>query len=262
MNNKYIVTKLVIVLILSFFLTSVKGQILDVPYRNDITGCGNWCWAKSCQMVVVYYGNDIQLCDVLEVARQQNPSRFGFVNCCEDPFGDCCNTNYISANVSILNYWSIPNTLLYRPLTLNETQSNLQNNRPFLMHLFNSNGTGGHTVVGYGLDDFDVFIQNPGNGSQIRDFNDLIQSTIQRWEYSDSMRISATACILTQNVTGTINEANSIYKAKNLINASCIINNNSNTEFQCENDVILKEGFEIQLGSSLSIETGINIICP
>jgi hypothetical protein len=68
--------------------------------------------------------------------------------------------------------------------------------------------------------------------------------------------------MLVQNVIGTINSANSIYKAKNLINASCIINNNSNIEFQCENDVILEEGFEIQLGSSLSIETGINLICP
>lgn len=262
MNTKYIASKLVIVLILSFCLTNVKGQILDVPYRRDLTGCGYWCWAMSCQMVIVYYGNDIQLCDVLEVARQQNPSRFGYVNCCENPFGDCCNTNYISANVNILNNWSISNVLLYRSLTLNEIQSDLQSNRPFLMHLFNSDGTGGHTVVGYGLDDNDVFIQNPGHGSQIRDYDDLIQSTIQGWKYSDRMNISASACILTQNIVGTINEANSIYKAKNLINASCKIKSNSNIKFQCENNVILKEEFEIELGSSIFIETGINLICP
>ena len=119
------------------------------------------------------------------------------------------------------------------------------------MHLFNSDGTGGHTVVGHGLDETDVFIQNPGNGSQIRDFDDLIQSTVQRWEYSDTMSISATACMLTQNIIGTLNSANSIYKAKNLISASCNISSFSNIEFQCENDVVLDEHFEIELGSTV-----------
>ena len=267
MISKKIVIKLAIMLFLAFCLSSLKAQILDIPYRNDLTGCGLWCWAKSSQMVIVYYGNDIQLCDVLEIARQKEIKQnayFGFTNCCDNPFGDCCKPYWPSGIVGILNYWhwSISNALLDRPLTLTEVQSDLQNNRPFLMHLLNSDGSGGHTVVGYGLDDNDVFIQNPGNGSQIRNYDNLIQSTIQRWEETGRIYTSASACILIQNITGSLDGANGIYKAENVINASCNINSNSNIEFQCENDVILKEGFEIQVGSSLFIQTGINLICP
>jgi hypothetical protein len=254
--------KLTIVIILCFNFSGVKAQILDVPYRNDITGCGQWCWAKSCHMVIVYYGNNVQLCDVLEVARQNDPNRFGTVNCCVNPFVGCCNSGYISSNQAIINHWYISNSLSYSPLTLAQVQSDLQNNRPFLMHLFNSDGTGGHTVVGYGLSNNDVYIQNPGNGSQIRDYTNLTQGTSQIWEYTNRMNTSATACMLTQTVSGTLNSANSTYKAINAINASCIINNNSNISFLCNNEVQLEAGFEIQPGASLSIESGINITCP
>jgi hypothetical protein len=265
MKNKTIFIRLAILLIFTFCGSISKAQILDVPYRNDLTGCGLWCWAKSCHMVIVYYGNDIQLCDVLEIARQKeipNNAYFGFTNCCTNPYGSCCKAYWASGLIGILNYWSISNIHLGRALTLNEIQSDLQNNRPVIITVVDAGGTGGHTVVGYGLDNNDVFIQDPGNGSQIRDYDDLTQGTIQVWDETNRMTTSASDCILVQNVSGKINSANSVYKAENLIKSSCIINNNSNIEFLCENEVILKEGFEIQLGSSLSIETGINLVCP
>lgn len=247
---------------LCFSFSGIKAQILDVPYRNDITGCGNWCWAMSDQMAIVYYGNNVQLCDVLEVARQNDPSKFGTVDCCVNPFVGCCNSGSLGSNQAIISHWSISNTLLYYPLTLAQVQSDLQNNRPIVMHLFNFDGTGGHTVVGYGINNNDIYIQNPGNGSQIRDYTNLTQGTSQIWDYTNRMNTSATACMLTQSVKGTLNSANSTYKAINSLAASCIIDSNSNINFQCSNEVILETGFEIRSGSSLSIQAGININCP
>jgi hypothetical protein len=65
-----------------------------------------------------------------------------------------------------------------------------------------------------------------------------------------------------KTINKNLKNEHSIYKAKNLINASCKIKSNSNIEFQCEKNVILKEEFEIELGSGIFIETGINLICP
>ncbi|MDP3912416.1 MAG: papain-like cysteine protease family protein [Bacteroidota bacterium] len=262
MNYKSIFFKLVMIISLCLSFSDIKAQILDVPYRNDITGCGQWCWAMSDQMVIVYYGNNVQLCDVLEVARQNDPNRFGTVDCCVNPFVGCCNSGYISSNQAIINHWSISNSFIWNPLSLAQVQSDLQNNRPIVMHLFNSDGSGGHTVVGYGLSNDDVYIQNPGNGSQIRDYTNLTQGASQIWSYTNRMNTSATACMLTQTVSGTLNSANSTYKTINSLNVNCIINNNSNIVFLCSNEVLLEAGFEIQSGASLLIETGISITCP
>jgi hypothetical protein len=207
-------------------------------------------------MIVVYYGDNVNLCDVLEKARQLYPSIFGTVNCCVNP-GQCCNPLSPVNTIPVLNAFSISNSLHTGELSINEVSDNLSNNRPFIIQVL------GHVVVGYGLSNNDIYFHDPGNGSQIHDYDDLCQGIgYKRWLNTTIMNESATTCLLTQNISGSLNSTKSVYKARNLINANCNINNNSDVEFLCENEVLLDSGFEVQLGSSLSIETGVNLICP
>lgn len=259
MNTKYITTKIKTFLIIGFcfFTFNINAQILDVPYKNDISGCGQWCWAKCCHMITVYYGHNTHLCDILEIARLQNSGQFGSINCCDNPLS-CCNVIEPSRMVPILDNWSIHNSWIYRSLSLNEIQINLNINRPFIIQV------PGHVVVGYGLSSNDIYFHDPGNGSQIHDYNNLINGIGYRgrWIYTQVMNVSASACLLTQNITGSLNSTTSTYKAINLIDANCIIRNNSNISFKSQNDVILESGFEIQIGSALSVETGMVLSCP
>jgi len=242
---------------LCFSFSKSEAQILDVPYRNDLTVCGFWCWAKCCQMVTVYFGNDTHLCDILEVARLQNPGQFGSVNCCDNPLS-CCNVINPQRMVPLLENWSIASSWIGRYLSLNEVQNNLSNNRPFIIQV------PGHVVVGYGIYESDIYFHDPGNGSQIHDYNNLINGIGYRgaWINTQVLNTSASACLLTQHIPGLLNSAISTYKAINHIVASCTINDNSIVNFKCQGEVTLESGFEIQNGSSLLIETGVEISCP
>lgn len=267
-NNIFKHKKVFLILIcLSLLLSQkIKAQILDVPYLNDLTICGSWCWAKSCQMVIAYYGHNIILCDVLEYARLDDTIRFGNDNCYIYP-DSCCNSGYVSKNRGILQNWGIDNSLLGQ-LSLSEIQNCFQNNKPIIIHLFRLNErneyVNGHSVVAYGINNNDIYIQNPGNGSEIRDYYDLITITLtsKGWLYCNRPNIASSSCLLVQEIIGALNSSTSKYKAISYINARCLISNNSEIEFECENEINLDKGFEIQEGSTLSITTGSTLNCP
>jgi hypothetical protein len=62
------------------FIIEGRTQILDVPYRSDFSG-GDWCWAKTAHMIIVYFGDDIHMCDLIELRRLTNPSIYGTTDC-------------------------------------------------------------------------------------------------------------------------------------------------------------------------------------
>ena len=81
-------------------------------------------------------------------------------------------------------------------------------------------------------------------------------------QYTISIDASASTCLYVQDIPGTLNSTNSVYKATNQINASCIICDNSNIQFKSGQTVTLASGFEVQLGSSLLVDTGVYLDCP
>ena len=250
--------KLIILLAFILSASTIKAQILDVPYRSDLNWiCHVWCWAKSSQMAIVYYGNNINLCEVLEFARTLNPSRFGNDNCCDNP-DSCCNSWFPSQIGDLLQHWSITSTYINYPLTINEVQNELQNNRPFLIHYDT------HTVLGYGLNNNDIYIHDPGNGTLIVDYDDLYNGDdgARKWYYSRKLNISASNCLYIQDIPGLLNNTNSIYKATQEIKATCWITDDASIQFISGGDVILDCGFKISTGSTLSIESGVTLNCP
>ena len=80
---------------LLFFLVSGMGlaQVLDVPLCEQEQT--NWCWAGTSQAVLIYYGNDIEQCDIAEYTRLTATWHdFGDVYCCVDPTQGCNYSNY------------------------------------------------------------------------------------------------------------------------------------------------------------------------
>ena len=267
-----------IIILITLISGSMKSQILDVPYRSDNSGCGLWCWAKSAHMTLVYYGNDIYLCDVLEFVRQSKPSLYNTSNCCVEP-DSCCSYGYLHMTSSsypnsvnqILNNWSIATTIDYSYLTTVEIQTELTNNRPFIIMQERYNPilmrSGYHALVAYGYLSGDIYLQDPGNGSKIIDYNDyLILGTDNiRWVQTLLMNSSAATCPLTQHIIGRIKgsqEYGNIYKAQQDIYASCIIEPTASVEFICGDEINLEAGFRVDNGGSVIFKSGSTVICP
>lgn len=252
----------------------IKSQILDVPYRSDNGGCGLWCWAKSSQMVIVYYGNDILLCDVLEFVRLSKPSLYNTSDCCLD-VDSCCSYGFFYSTINdpraintILDNWSIATTSISAPLSTTEMQTELSANRPFaiLRERYDPGTTkkSYHVMVAYGYLDGDVYVHDPGNGSAIYDYDDFIvrgSDNIQ-WINTLTMNSSAASCPLIQHIIGRLKKTASIYKAQQDIYASCIIESTANVSFECGGDIIIEAGFRVDLGGSVVLYPGSSVICP
>ena len=240
--------KIIILLVFLNITVLANSQILDVPYRNDYGGCGDWCWAKTAQMLLIYYGNNVELCDVLQM-------RYTTRDCCSDPLGNCCGSvgKYYSY---YLDKFGLPNTEKPQPLSLTEVTNYLLHDSPFII----ANRT--HVFVGYGRSGNDIYVHETGGGSYIVDYDDLISGNwIRRWTKTITMNTTANSCPHTQDIIGSLNSATSTYKATNRINASCIIHATSEIIFKSGNDVELKGGFEVRTGGVLNIETG-SVTCP
>jgi len=255
----------------TLFSTQVESQILDVPYRVDLSGCGNWCWSKSAHMILVYYGNDVLECDVLEYVRATNPSLYNTTDCCNEP-DSCCSIGFLSSPDprginNILNNWSISTTLDWSFLSVSEIQTELTNNKPFVTERYRYNPDGsisGHVLVAYGYLLGDLYVHDPGNGSAILDYNEfIIRGTDNiEWKRTLKMNSSETTCPLTQHITGSINLTSSTYKASQTIYADVTVASSANPTFLSGGDIILESGFAINLGATVLMKTGETLICP
>lgn len=254
----------------------INGQILDVPYRSDNGGCGVWCWAKSSQMVAIYYGNDILLCDVLEFVRLSKPTFYDTYNCC-DEIDSCCSSGYFYMSGSypnscnqILDNWSISNTNVGSYLSVSQIQTELTNNKPFLILQAKYNpgaAVGYHVTVAYGYSSGDLYLHDPGNGSKIMDYTEYLSYGTDnvKWIQTLLMNSGASTCPLTQHIIGRIKKSEdegNVYKAQQDIYASCIIEPTASIEFECGDDIILEQGFRVDVGRSVIFRPGSTIICP
>lgn len=238
------------------------SQVLDVPSRWDIPGCGIWCVPVAAHGIIIYYGNSVHLCEVLEVYRAFN-SWYGSTNCCDD-FLSCCAYGFTTHIPTILLNWQIPSTYLSRALTKNEVSENLSMRRPFII------GISGHVMTGYGMMYDHVHINDGGGGQVIIDYNSLITdgpyNDGRGWINSVRLDTSAQTCPEFQFIPGALRGQTMVYKAFKNISAECYIGSwgsrRSAITFRAGGSVFLNPGFEVELGSALTIFTGSNPSCP
>jgi hypothetical protein len=224
-------------------------------------------------MMLVYYGNDVYLCDALEVVRQANPGLYDTSDCCSEP-DSCCSTGTLSSGggtiansvQTILNNWSLSST--YSSSTISESQviTELINNRPFIVRQINTITNNGHAKIIYGYSTGNLYAHNPGQGSEILDYDEYIfaGSDNVKWVQTLRMNSSATTCPLTQHIIGIFKVSIGVntYKAQQDIFMSCNVQSSADTEFLAGDDIVFEDGFQVDLGGSALFKSGETVICP
>lgn len=265
MKNVLKTLLLVLLVTLSQITSAQDGRVLNIPYVYQVHLCC-WCWAASSNMIIRYYNNDVDLCEVVEYARTKNPSRFGTQNCCSTPTpNDCIKTNYIDGSTNggitdILLHWGISNELISRPYTLTEIRTEIDNDRPFMFQWCPS---GCHTMVGRGYEDDNIYVINPGDGYHVYNYDWLVEQGTgsQVWDYTHRLFTNPPCGDATTLFTTPIN-ADITAEETNTIEIGSTIDNNSNVILMAGNVIILQPGFTIKKGSTLKLETNLSLGCP
>ena len=115
-----------------------------------------WCWAAAIEMVSSYYGNGAAQCSTL--------SYWYGADCCT--YSYYCQTTGTEYQIqSSLSALGVSSTYLRAPLTLQQSMSEIDNGRPFIMYYYGS--FSGHVVVafGYNSEKNTLFIHDPYYGT-------------------------------------------------------------------------------------------------
>jgi len=141
-----------IIILFIFFTTTLSiGQslVLDVPVFGHSVG-SKWCWASVTQMATYYYGNDTELCEIVEWARLNNYISVGNNNCCTYPtscFGGI-SSSYID---DVLGSENLSCAIVNDNVTLSTLQSTIDDYRPLIIGGCH-NGILGHVMIVKGYD--------------------------------------------------------------------------------------------------------------
>ena len=240
------------------------GKVLNVPYVYQEYLCC-WCWAAGCDMIAQYYGNEVELCEIVEYARSRNPQRFGHCNCCNTPTPDSCiNSNLISGTggiPDILTHWGINNSLMSNYYyTLAEIKSEINGNRPFMFQW--CSGRGCHTMVGRGYNGSDIYVINPGDGYHIYDYNWVVYSdqNYPVWKYTHKINTSPVCGDAILYYSSPITTDMTI-SGTNAIIIESTISNNSDVIVRSPTEIYLNPNFEITTGSTLDLDIDPSLDC-
>ena len=272
----------IFLVILTSLLYQAQSQtyILDVPYRYEGTeNCSTRCWAVSAYMLLVYYGNNVEMCDIMETVRQADNSLYNTTDCCLE-YDSCCSAGYLLEGVynyknsieTILNAWGLNCSDKGSYLTESEILTQLSQNRPFAAAEKYTYNPYSHVKVifGYNSSEDELYAHNTGQGSEIIDYNEYIVPGVDNliWDNTLLMGTSATSCPNTQTVVGRLKSSLDdpylpfIYKATQNMYISCIIESTADAEFYAGNDIIIEQGFRADLGCSFFLQSGATISCP
>lgn len=244
---------ILIALLLGAYFTSIKAQtrILDVPYITQQPH-GSWCWAACTAMSATYYGTLTNLCEPVEWARNNitSPNR-GTQNCCNIPTPALCEPAISGIFTNVFTAFGMTTTYLNRVLTFAEVQTEINNNRPFVIRI------PGHVVVGIGYAGNDIHYIDPWDGYHIDDYtagttSNVIGAFPGQW--IQTYQFSNAPCPIDivqnrgefDNVTADINATNSIL-------ISIPVQNNSDVLFRVGNTFSIEDGFSIDNTSEMTI---------
>ena len=149
-----------------------KAQVLNVNQIEQEQD--QWCWAASTKDVLDYYGFSKKQCEIAEWVRTTATFyNFGSTNCCTNASKGCNYWNYNynekgSMQDILIHFGNLQNTGVAAALTQTEIQTELSNNRLFIIRWGWSQG-GGHFIVGHGISGSNVYYMNPwfGEGKKI-----------------------------------------------------------------------------------------------
>lgn len=153
---------IVVTACLAAFAT-VQAQVLEIA--NTPQDQTEWDWAAASACVLNFYEFPVPQCEIAEFTRTvADWHDFGGVDCCLDPRQGCnygnYNSGYAGSIEDILDHWGIDNRQVASFITVAEMQSQLSQNRPFIIRWGWDYG-GGHFLVGYGYQFNAVLYMDP-----------------------------------------------------------------------------------------------------
>lgn len=179
------------VLFLLTCLILVSGEVLDVPEIAQEQS--EWCWAGVSTCVLRYYGVSITQCEVADYARTKITWHdFGSVSCCDDPKTKCnywnYNFGYPGSIQEILQANNIENRGIINPLSTTNVVSEIKAGRPFIIR-WQRNPSGGHFVVGHGIDNSTLYYMDPwpGEGHKIAEFSWVLSGADHTWQGTNTI---------------------------------------------------------------------------
>jgi hypothetical protein len=263
----------ILFLLLLYIMISLSSlgqmKVLYVPGVNAPSGY-NWCWAVVTTEVSNYYGNNRQICEIVESARvnfNSHPHKNrGSVNCCYVPCPDSCKGGNSGSIIEpLLGLEGIQASRNTSQIPLSSVVSSIEDNRPMIAHATKRKGpTGnlisGHVMVVTGYNGGDIHY-NDGGLSYIIPYDSAISGEnmgIHYWKWTDGATLMLSApCPKDLGIIENIIESRDI-KAKESITISSQIGNNITVNLKAGSSIILDKNFYIPVGSILLAEISSN----
>ncbi len=184
--------------ILSAFLgitITVNAQVLNVPEITQEYDL--WCWAGVSKCVLEYYGYSYLQCEIAEYTRNVSTwHNFGSTPCCNDALQGCNYWNYSFGKKGsiqdILKHFGNINNNGTGVLSLANIQNNINQQRPFIIRWNWLDDSGGHFVVGYGIQNDNVYYMDPwyGEGYKISSYENLKNDGRHEWTHTNVLLVS------------------------------------------------------------------------
>jgi len=177
---------------------AANAQILNVKRITQENS--QWCWAGVSACVLNYYGQDIKQCDIAEFTRtheQFTDISFGGSPCCQSP-ATCNNWNYMDGGAGslqdiMMHFDELPTTMIMTSITKDQVAATLAANKLFVFRWQRS--TGGHFLVGHGLEGDQLYYMDPwpGEGKKIATYSSVVSNSVHTWTHTMMINKAAAA---------------------------------------------------------------------
>lgn len=231
-----------------------QSRTLEVEGFYSPSG-SDWCWANVTAVSTNYYGNNTLLCEIVEWARQEWNDR-GNCNCCLFP-DSCFGSLSVSKVDDVLESEGLTNTIQYGAVSLNTVQATINDNRLTVILGSHRNAignvTGLHSMVINGYNGNDIIHQDGLNSYSVDYTTATTTESMGRWNWAwDYLTyiITKNHCVADLELSAQIDSDASI-SAQNSIKISSEIGHNRTIVLKAGNEITIKAGFYIPIGSTL-----------
>ncbi len=180
-----------------FASVGVRSQTV-LSLSTTIQSQNQWCWSACSNCILKHYGVTTTQCQIAEYNRTVSTwHNFGTQDCCVSPGGLCNYWNYMwgyaGSIEDILSYFGgLTTTNISNTITYSAIQTEINNNRPFVIRWGWTSG-GGHFIVGEGYSaSSNVFYMNPwpGEGSKVGTYAWVVNDGVHQWTHTQKINSS------------------------------------------------------------------------
>ena len=172
----------------------LKSQTV-LGLQTTIQQQNQWCWSACSNCILKYYGITTTQCQLAEYTRTVATwNNFGTQDCCVTATAGCNYWNYMwgyagSIQDILSQFGSISVTNISNTISVSAIQTEINNNRPFVIRWGWTSG-GGHFIVGEGYSaSNNIYYMNPwpGEGSKVAAYSWVVNDGVHSWTHTQKM---------------------------------------------------------------------------